>query len=466
LLKVLLKGVFEAGGVDRDIVAARTTGWAEVESVLAASSWDTLLAACGVARADVERAVALLLGARQGIFCWAMGLTHHVHGVDNVLALANLALARGWLGRSGCGLLPIRGHSNVQGVGSCGVTPVLKQAFAARLTELYGITIPPAGGQDTYASMVAAAEGRVRAAVLLGGNLFSSNPDRAWAAAALRNVDLTVSIATKVNEGHVHGRGRTAILLPVLARDEEAQATTQESMFNFVRLSVGGTPAVAGELRSEVEVIAALAERILPAGRFDWSTLRSHHRLREEMARVVPGYAAIARIDETRDEFHVAGRSLHEPVFPTSDGRAHFRVTPLPDFAAGRGEFRLMTLRSEGQFNTVVYEEEDLYRGTRRRDVVMMAAEDAAHLELAEGDRVVVETDTGRLEVAVAIAGLRPGNLAMYYPEANVLVPRRLDPRSRTPAFKSIVARLRLPSDAGRARPLRPTRTVVAAPPR
>src|SRR5262249_50719266 len=149
-------------------------------------------AACGVARAEVERAVALLLGARRGIFCWAMGLTHHVHGVDNVLALANLALARGWLGRPGSGLLPIRGHSNVQGVGACGVTPRLKQACAARMTELYGITIPPAGGQDTYASMVAAAEGRVRAAVLLGGNLFASNPDRGWAAAALRNVDLSV----------------------------------------------------------------------------------------------------------------------------------------------------------------------------------------------------------------------------------------------------------------------------------
>src|SRR6185436_9261945 len=123
----------------------------------------------------------LLCTARRGIFCWAMGLTHHAHGVDNVLALANLALARGWLGRAGCGLLPIRGHSNVQGVGSCGVTPTLKQAFAARLADLYGITVPVGAGQDTYASMVAAAEGRVRVAVLLGGNLFASNPDRSWA---------------------------------------------------------------------------------------------------------------------------------------------------------------------------------------------------------------------------------------------------------------------------------------------
>ena len=443
LFKALLKGVVEAGGVDGDFVAAHTSGWEAVEADLAATPWDALLDASGVARSEIARAVAMLVRARRGVLLWAMGLTHHVHGVDNVLALANLALARGWLGRPGSGLLPIRGHSNVQGVGSVGVTPQLKAAFAARMEELYGIPTARTAGLDTYASMAAAAEGRMRAAVLLGGNLFASNPDRAWAGAALRRLALTVSLTTKLNEGHVHGRGQTAIILPVLARDEESQCTTQESMFNFVRLSEGGEPAVDGDLRSEVEVIAALAELLLPPGRFDWSAFRSHQRLRQEMAKMVPGYAAIGEIDQTRREFHVAGRVLHAPPFPTGDGKAHFQVTPLPAFAPPPGEFRLMTVRSEGQFNTVVYEEEDLYRGNRHRDVVMMAAEDAARLGLGEGDPVVVETETGRLRVTAAIAELRPGNLAMYYPEANALVPRRLDARSKTPAFKSVAARLR-----------------------
>jgi len=443
LFKALLKGVVEAGGVDGDFVAAHTSGWEAVEADLAATPWDALLDASGVARSEIARAVAMLVRARRGVLLWAMGLTHHVHGVDNVLALANLALARGWLGRPGSGLLPIRGHSNVQGVGSVGVTPQLKAAFAARMEELYGIPTARTAGLDTYASMAAAAEGRMRAAVLLGGNLFASNPDRAWAAAALRRLALTVSLTTKLNEGHLHGRGQTAIILPVLARDEESQCTTQESMFNFVRLSEGGEPAVDGDLRSEVEVIAALAELLLPPGRFDWSAFRSHQRLRQEMAKMVPGYAAIGEIDQTRREFHVAGRVLHAPPFPTGDGKAHFQVTPLPAFAPPPGEFRLMTVRSEGQFNTVVYEEEDLYRGNRHRDVVMMAAEDAARLGLGEGDPVVVETETGRLRVTAAIAELKPGNLAMYYPEANALVPRRLDARSKTPAFKSVAARLR-----------------------
>ena len=441
LFKALLKGVVETGGIDRAFIAAHTTGWEAVAADIAAADWDELVRHAGVSRDEIARTVDVLLAARRGVFLWAMGLTHHAHGVDNVLALANLALSRGWLGRPGCGLLPVRGHSNVQGVGTCGVTPALKDAFAAKLEALYGIPIRPGVGHDTYASMEAAADGRVQACVLLGGNLFASNPDRAWSAAALRRIGLSFSLTTKLNEGHVHGRGRTAIVVPVLARDEESQPTTQESMFNFVRMSDGGTPAVAGEMRSEVDVIAALAELILPPGRFDWSRLRSHRHLREAMAKVVPGMAALARIDETRGEFHIAGRAFREPRFATPDGKARFHVTPLPD--AGDSDFRLTTIRSEGQFNTVVYEEEDVYRGTRRRDVVLMAAPDAARLGIAEGDRVVIETGAGQLEVTAVIGAIRPGNLAMYYPEANALVPRRLDPRSHTPAFKSVAARLR-----------------------
>ena len=420
LFKALAKGLVERGAVDRDFVAAHTSGFEALAADLEAASWDGLVAACGVARSDIDRAVGMLAEARRGILCWAMGLTHHEHGVDNVLALANLALARGWLGRPGCGLLPIRGHSNVQGVGSVGVAPRLKASFARRLEELYGI----------------------RAAVLLGGNLFASNPDREWASRALGRIDLTLSVTTKLNEGSVHGRGREAWVVPVFARDEESQATSQESMFNFVRLSEGGNPPPVGDLRSEVEVLAALAERILPAGRFDWKRLRSHRALRVEIARTVAGYEPLAAIDETRREFQIGGRTFHEPRFGTPDGRARFAVTPLSAFAAGPGEFRLMTLRSEGQFNTVVYEEEDLYRGNLRRDVVMMSAADGARLGLAEGARVRVESETGALDVATAFVDLPPGNLAMYYPEANVLVPRRIDPRSKTPAFKSIRVRL------------------------
>jgi len=441
LFKAMLKAVVEAGGVDRAYVEAHTEGWDAVEADVRNASWSDLTAACGVPRDAILRTADMLVQAKRGVLCWAMGLTHHAHGVGNVLALANLALARGWLGRRGCGLLPIRGHSNVQGVGSVGVTPVLKQAFAERMHELYGIEPAPAAGWDTFRSMQAAAEGRVQVAFLLGGNLFASNPDRAWAARALGNVPLTVYASTKLNEGHVHGRGRTTLVLPVLARDEETQATTQESMFNFVRLSEGGA-AAEGEMRSEVDILASLAERVLPPSRFDWAAMRSHQRLREEIGRVVPGYGAIAAIDRTREEFQIGGRTFHEPSFATESGRARFHVTALPGFAPERDGFRLMTLRSEGQFNTVVYEEEDLYRGNTRRDVVMMARVDAGRLGVDEGDRVTVRTEAGSLPAVVALVDIRPGNLAMYYPEANALVPRRIDEASGTPAFKSVLARV------------------------
>lgn len=446
LCKALLKGVIEVGALDRVFIADHTTGFDAVRAEVEATSWDTLVEASGVPRAQIDEAVRMLAQARRGILMWAMGLTHHAHGVDNVSALANLALARGWLGRPGAGLLPLRGHSNVQGVGSVGVGPLLKGAFAEAIEAAYDIRVPRESGQDTYASMEAAARGEIDAALLLGGNLFGSNPDRAWAGAALRTIPFTVSLTTKLNEGHVHGRGRTSLVLPVLARDEEPQATTQESMFNFVRLSDGGTPAVRGELRSEVEVLSAIASGVLPEGRFDWSVLHSHEALRHEIARVVPGYADAAEIGSTRREFAVAGRVLHEPRFPTADGRAHFAVTPLPDLGATPEQFRLMTVRSEGQFNTVVYEDADLYRGNLRRDVVMLAAEDAARLGVAEGDPVEVRTEAGRMRVIAAIVDIRAGNLAMYYPEANALVPRRLDPRSKTPAFKSVIATVTTPA--------------------
>lgn len=442
LLKAILKGLIEGGGVDEPFVAAHTTGWEAVRRDVEAASWETLVAACGVSRAEIERAVEMLRGARRGILCWAMGLTHHAHGVDNILAVANLALARGWLGRPGAGLLPIRGHSNVQGVSSMGVTPALKRAFADRLAELYGVSLPDAPGQDTFSSMEAAHAGRVAAALILGGNLFAANPDRRWAGQALRRIGHTVYVTTKLNEGHVHGRGRTTLLLPALARDEERSATTQESMFNYVRLSDGGVPAVDGEMRSEVAIVADLARRILPAGRFAWESLADHAALRREIARCVPGWEGLAEIGATREEFQVGGRTFHEPAFATTDGKARFHVTPLPAFSVAPGEFRLMTVRSEGQFNSVVYDEEDLYRGNRRRDVVMMNGDDARRLGLREGDAVTVATEVGRLAVQVAIADLPPSNLAMYYPEANAIVPGRVDPASRTPAFKSVVARL------------------------
>ena len=438
LMVALLKGIIESGAVNESYIARHTESWESVRDAAVAASWDELVEHSGVARADIDACVAMLAKAKSAVFMWAMGLTHHAHGVDNVRALANVAMARGFLGSPGSGLMPIRGHSNVQGIGSVGVSPQLKESFAKNLRERYGIVASPAPGMDTYACMNAAHDGRIDAALMLGGNLWGSNPDSRWSTAALARIGTSVSLTTKLNQGHFNGRARTTIVLPVLARDEEPESTTQESMFNFVRLSDGGTPAVDGEMRSEVAILSDLAQRILPRDRFDWSMITSHDSLRRAIADTVPGYGAVGEIGTTKKEFEIPNRVFHEGVFPTASGRAQFRHVEIPHVKRPVDGFMLMTIRSEGQFNSVVYDEEDLYRGTTRRDVVMMSPIDVARLGLCEGDAVTVRSATGSLDVVVAEVDIRAGNTAMYYPEANVLVDRTLDPESLTPAFKSV----------------------------
>ena len=452
LLKALLKGIIERQGIDEEFVATYTEGWQQILEDINDTRWDALCQSCGIDRASIEQLVDILCSARRGILLWAMGLTHHENGVDNVLTLANVALARGWLGRPGSGLLPIRGHSNVQGIGSVGVTPALKQAFADKMQQLYGIDVPNSAGQDTYASMRAAHAGNIDAAILLGGNLYGSNPDSRWAEESLRTINTTISVSTKLNPGHIHGRGQTSLILPALCRDEENAWTTQESMFNFVRISEGGERLVSGEMRSEVDIIASLAEKILPEGRFDWGELRDHNCLRRQISQVVPGYAQIGEVQQhqstpsTGDEFQIEGRTFHTPQFNTPSGKARFHVTPMPAAVPlADNTFRLMTIRSEGQFNTVVYDEEDLYRGVQRRDSLLMCHQDAQRLGFNEGDRVVVKSSAGSMEASIALVEIRAGNVAMYYPEANVLVPQKLDPLTQTPAFKGVIATVSAP---------------------
>jgi molybdopterin-dependent oxidoreductase alpha subunit len=443
LLRLLLQGLLERGAIDREFLAQHVEGWAEVEEDVRRADRAALLRACGVPPAALALAVDALAASRATIFSWAMGITHHAHGVDNVQAIVNLALARGMVGRPGAGLLPIRGHSNVQGVGSVGVSPALKAEFARRLEELYGIALPASPGLHTLASVEAAERGEIDVALLLGGNLFAATPDRAFAARALQRIGTTVAISTKLNEGHVHGRGRTCLVLPARARDEESQCTTQESMFNFVRVSEGGAEPASSEMRSEVEILADLAARVLPPGPVDFAAMRDHASIRRAIAAVVPGFSQIAAVERTHAEFEIPGRVLHQPSFATASGKARAAPTPVPALPLADGELRLMTLRSEGQFNTVVYEEEDLYRGNERRDVVMLNEAEARRRGLRRDQRVAVSSEVGSMQVLVRFAPLPEGNAAMYYPEANALIPRRNDPASGTPVFKSVAVSIR-----------------------
>ncbi|MCG3131307.1 MAG: putative oxidoreductase [Phycisphaerae bacterium] len=438
VLAGLAKRIDELGAIDREFVTTCAEGFERFIADVRHRSWEEIESSGGVDRATIDAAARRYAASEATVFAWTMGITHHLHGVDNVRAIANLAMMRGMVGRPGAGLLPIRGHSNVQGIGSVGVTPKLKEEVLRRLESEFGVRVPQRRGLDTLACLEAAHQGEVRHAWCLGGNLFGSNPDARWTAEAMRRLDSAVYLSTTLNTGHAWGRAQETIILPVKARDEESQATTQESMFNFVRLSEGGPERLPGP-RGEVEVIATLARAVLgDDGAVDWRSMLEHRTIRRAIAKIIPGYEEIGAIDDAGREFHVAGRTMHAPRFPTPSGRARFHVTSLPPAPSAAGELRLITLRSEGQFNTVVYDEDDLYRGQERRDVILMNPADLAGRGLRPDQPVVVRSVVGSLIVRARPYDIRAGSAAMYYPEANVLAPRDADPLSRTPAFKHV----------------------------
>ncbi len=428
--------------VDADFIASSTDGFDEFRRQVTSTDWSLIEQASGVDRSTIEEVAKRYANAKHAVFAWTMGITHHTHGVSNVRMIVNVALLRGMVGRPSAGLLPIRGHSNVQGIGSVGVTPKLKGAILDRLESLLNVKLPTQPGLDTMACMRAAALGRVKSAVCLGGNLFGSNPDASFAAAALRNLEMVVYLNTTLNTGHTLGRARETLVLPVRARDEEGP-TTQESMFNYVRLSDGGPPRHEGT-RTEVSIIAELARRVLgDQSPVDWNQMSDHMHIRQLIARAVPGFEGLETIDETKREFQIPGRTFHTTVFSTESSRAHFAAVAIPDMEAGSDQLRMMTIRSEGQFNTVVYEEEDIYRGQDRRDVILLNADDMRRRGLSADQRVCVRSTSGAMHnVRVRPFDIKKGNAAMYYPEANILVPSTTDPDSKTPAFKSVLITL------------------------
>jgi anaerobic selenocysteine-containing dehydrogenase len=345
------------------------------------------------------------------------------------------------VGRPGAGMMPIRGHSNVQGIGSVGVTPKLKDAIFQNLQSRFGIELPTTEGLDTMGCMEAANDGRVRFGFCLGGNLFGSNPAQRFAAEALSKLDTLVYLNTTLNTGHAWGTAGETLILPVLARDEEPQSTTQESMFNYVRLSDGGPRRHEGP-KSEIEVISRIADATLgESGPVNWSEMENTNSIRAMIAATVPGFEQIERIGETKQEFQISGRTFHEPQFSTPDGKARLRRHELPELMHRDNAVRMMTVRSEGQFNTVVYDEEDLYRGQDRRDIILLHPDDLARRNLQENQRVAVRSETGAMQniLVRSFAQIKPGNALMYYPEANVLVSRHADPQSKTPAFKNVL---------------------------
>ena len=436
------KAVLAMHAQDENFIQKYTLGFTEFATAIQVREWHELERSSGVSRSGMEKIAAIYARSNHCIFTWSMGLTHHTHGVHTIQSLVSLALLRGMLGKPGAGLLPLRGHSNIQGTGSMGFTPALKQAIQEKLEQTLGQNLPSRPGMDTMACMHASAKGEMDAAVMLGGNLLASNPDTAFATDALNKIPFKCFFNPTLNMSHVHGVDQEVVIFPVRARDEEQQGTTQESMFNFVRLSDGGIDRFP-QLRSEVDLVCQLGEMLIAPQLLDFSVFRSHERIRQLIGDVIPGFAKLRSIDAGKEEFHIEGRTLHTPAFATPDNKARFYAHPLPP--PRESSFLLTSVRSEGQFNSIIYHEHDTYREQRERWVVLMNPQDMEKQDLRVDQKVDLVTSTGRMSgVKVKPFDIRRGNLMTYYPEANILIGNQVDPHSKTPGFKSVAVKVEM----------------------
>jgi molybdopterin-dependent oxidoreductase alpha subunit len=448
------KALLESGAIAWEFVKAHADGWPALIAQIESTSWDAITSCCGLSREELTHTASRLATCRAVVFAWAMGITHHANGTSNVQAIANTAVLTGNVGRPGAGTMPIRGHSNVQGFGSMGVTVKLREPMQRALEQLLGRPLSRVRGYDTRALIEAADRGGVDTLLCLGGNLYGANPDSGQARRALAKIDTIIYLATKPNTGHFHGLGaRQTLLLPVFNRFETPHRTTVESGNNWVRLNEpGSTHLRGGQLISEVAFLAELAHRLHGDTPIDWRRLQDPVYVRELISRTVPGYGAIAHIDSTHQEFEVEGRVFHAPRFATPTGRAHLAVTPLPDLSLpsaahfgglAPGErglvLNLITARSYGQHNTVVYKDADSYRGMPHRQTILMNPADITSSGLTAHQRVRVRGEAGELEGIEVIPGsIRRGVALMFYPEANVLMRAVIDTESGTPAFKRV----------------------------
>jgi molybdopterin-dependent oxidoreductase alpha subunit len=449
------------GPVDTAFIEAHTNGYSEFEASVRRREWREIEAESGLSRAELESAARVYAAAESSILIYGMGLTQHRHGVDNVRMLCNLMLMRGNVGRPGAGICPVRGHSNVQGQRTVGITEKPELAPLERLQELYDFSPPRDEGLDTIGTVEGVLDGSVQAFIGLGGNFVRAAPDTVRLEEAWRRLRLTVQVATKLNRSHLVC-GEDALLLPCLGRlerDRQAsgdQYVTMEDSTACIHASFGTQEPASPDLLSEPAIVAGIAAATLdPNPRVPWQAwVDDYARVRDAIEATYPeDFRDFNGRMKTPGGFErvIAAR---ERRWETESGKAEFHVPEVmraTGYDDAPGRFTLVTLRSNDQFNTTIYGYRDRFRGIEgTREVVMMSRTDMDRLGLSQGDRVGLSTDhedgiareVGGLQVVEY--NLPPGCLVAYYPECNPLLPvahHAID--SHVPAAKSIPVRVR-----------------------
>ncbi|MEU4060983.1 FdhF/YdeP family oxidoreductase [Streptomyces wedmorensis] len=459
LFRLLNRLVLEtAGAVDEEFVREHTHGYEEFAAAARAADWDETLAATGLDRSEIERALEMVLASERTIVCWAMGLTQHKHSVPTIREVVNLLLLRGNIGRPGAGVCPVRGHSNVQGDRTMGIFERPAAAFLDALDKEFGIVSPRHHGFDVVRSIQALRDGEAKVFFAMGGNFVGATPDTEVTEAAMRNARLTVHVSTKLNRSHAV-TGRRALILPTLGRTDKdvqksgRQVVTVEDSMSLVHASRGNLPPASPHLLSEPAIVARMARAVLgEESATPWEAFEADYAtIRDRIARVVPGFEDFnARLAANPGGFALPHGPRDERRFPTATGKANFTAAPVEYPRVPEGRLLLQTLRSHDQYNTTIYGLDDRYRGIKGgRRVVLVHPEDAAAFGLADGayaDLVSEWTDgTERRAPGFRVVHYPTsrGCAAAYYPETNVLVPLESTADvSNTPASKSVIVRL------------------------
>ena len=440
-----LRHMIESGWVDRDFIDAHTTGFAELEQALAATTWEELERASGASREDMLDFARMLGEARTAVLVWSMGITQHECGEENVAAIINLGLSRGFVGRDNCGLMPIRGHSGVQGGAEMGAYSTafpggvaVDTEGARRFSELWGFEVPATRGLTAPEAIDAAHRGELDVLFSAGGNFLEVLPDPPVVEEALGRIPMRVHMDLVVTNQMLVDPADTVVLLPAMTRYEIPGGVTQTSTERRVMFS----PEVPGPrleaARWEGEALLDLARRVRPdldaRLRFDGTPA-----IRAEIARAVPMYDGIQALAAQGDQFQYGGPHLCAGwEFPTPDGRAHFVPVAARARLVPEGMFVVSTRRGK-QFNSMVHAERDGVTGARR-DAVFMSAADADRLGLPDGGGVVLRSQTGVLRGRVFVAPVKDGNLQVHWPEAEVLIAGgRRSPVGGVPDYTALV---------------------------
>ncbi len=444
LVHGLLKALVERGAVAREWIAAHTVGWELVEAQVKGLSWAAIERLAGVPRRQIEWIAELYARARTAVSVWSMGLTQHRFGTENVEAVVNLHLARGMFGREKTGVIPIRGHSGVQGGAECGVGPNILPGSVGmearpRFEAAWGHALPTEAGLSTVPMVHAMERGEIDFLYNIGGNLLAVLPDPQRVATAYARTRLRVHQDIVVNTSTILEPGETVLLLPAQTRYEQRGGGTSTSTERRVRFSpeIPGHPQV-GECRPEYEIPCQVVSVAFPE-KARALAYKDASEIREEMGRTMDLYKGVEGLGKAGDWIQWGGERLFtDDKFKMPDGKARFALVEPVEVAVPEGAFYLTTRRGK-QFNSIVMKNHDPVQGGQARDDLLVSGEDLVSLGFRDGQRALVRSEVGRFEVTLRQAEIRPGVVQAYWPECNVVIGHRLDPRSEEPDYNAVV---------------------------